>query len=82
MKYAKALEINESAAGLDISEMSLDDLLELIDEIPGWDYPLAEECMVDLARRAGISPVEFFDDSDRDYSDLWLACAEALGVDF
>lgn len=78
MNYKEALEMNESKAGLDLRDMELSDLLALIDEIPGWDYPLAEEAMTELARRAEIDVNEFFEESDKDYSDLWAAATEKL----
>lgn len=81
MTYKKALELNESKQGLDLESLTNESLLALIYEIPGWDYPLAEDCMEELARRAGIDKAAFFED-DRDYSDLWAACADKLGIDF
>lgn len=81
MTYKEALEINESKSGLDYESLSTESLMELIDEIPGWDYPLAEDCMSELSRRAKIDTDSFFADNDRDYSDLWAACAEKLGID-
>lgn len=82
MTYKEALEINESKSGLDYQSLTIKSLLELIDEIPGWDYPLADDCMSELARRADIDQDVFFAEGDRDYSDLWAACAEKLGIDF
>lgn len=82
MTYQIAMEKNESAEGLDLRELSLEDLLELIDDVPGWDYPLGEESVRELARRAEIDAEGFFAESDSDYSDLWAAAAEKLGVDF
>lgn len=82
MTYKEALEKKESASGLDLDEMRLEDLQQLIDDIPGWDYPLAEDCINEFAKRAGINPKDFFEESDRDYNDLWAACAEALHIDF
>ena len=82
MTYKEALELNESKAGLDLGELSLNELLAIIDEVPGWDYPLAEELMTELAKRAGIDTEEYFDGTDRDYSDLWSDAADKLGVDF
>ena len=82
MTYKEALEVNESTAGLDLESLPLSDLLELIEEIPAWDYPLGEESVKELARRADIDVSAFFDGTDRDYSDLWAAAAEKLGVDF
>lgn len=79
MNYKKALELNESKAGLDLKEMPLADLMELIDEIPGWDYLLGEESVLELARRAEINVDEFFSEGTRDYSDLWAFAAEKLG---
>ena len=81
MTYQKVLEMNESAAGLDLKELSLENLLALIDEVPGWDYPLAEDFVAELANRAGIDMTQYFAESDRDYSDLWATAAEKLGVD-
>lgn len=81
MKYKEALMKNESRDGLDLRDLPLTDLLELIDDIPGWDYLLGEESVLELARRAEIDVSEFFDASDRDYSDLWVAAAEKLGVE-
>ena len=78
MNYKEALEMNESKTGLDFRGMELSDLLALIDEIPGWDYPLAEEAMAELARRAEIDINGFFEESDGDYSDLWAAATEKL----
>lgn len=81
MTYKEALEMNESKNGLDLSELSLENLLELIEEIPGWDYPLGEESVKELARRAGIDTMEFFsEESCHDYSDLYARAAELLGV--
>jgi hypothetical protein len=82
MTYKEALEMNESKAGIDYKSLSIESLMELIDDIPGWDYPLAEDCIAELADRAGIDRDAFFVESDRDYSDLWAACAEKLGIDF
>lgn len=82
MTYREALERNESAAGLDFTEIPLDDLVQLIDDLPAWDYPLAEDCINEFARRAGINPAEYFAESDRDYNALWMSCAEALNIDF
>lgn len=82
MTYKEALELNESAAGLDLAELTIEELGNLIDEIPGWDYPLAEDCMAELSARAGINPDEFFAAGDKDYNDLWVVCAESLGIDF
>ena len=82
MTYKEALELNESKAGLDLGSMGLDDLLALIDDIPGWDYPLAEDAMSELAKRAGIDLREYFTEGTRDYSDLWVDAAEKLDVDF
>lgn len=82
INYKTALELNESRDGLDLKSLSLEDLLALIEEIPGWDYPLGEESILELARRAGIDAKEYFDTSDKDYSDLWSDSAEALGVEF
>jgi hypothetical protein len=79
--YKTALEMNESKNGIDWDEVSLDELIQMIGEIPGWDYPLAEDSMNEMSRRAGIDPKVFFDNGDRDYNDLYTACAEALGVD-
>ena len=85
MTYAKALELNESRDGLDLRNISLEDLIGLCDEVPGWDYPLWEGFVLELARRAGIDPSAFFaDDEDgnptfRDYNDLCQAALEALG---
>ena len=94
MTYKEALEQNESMNGLDFSSLELSDLLSIIDEIPGWDYPLAEEAMDELARRAGIdtdtyfggynSPSEFPDDGlphGMDYNDLYADAVEMLGGD-
>lgn len=80
MTYNKALELNESKAGLDLGELSLSDLLELIEEIPGWDYPLGEESVLELARRAEINAAEFFAEGSKDYSDLWAEAAEKLSI--
>lgn len=80
MKYAEALEKNGSCEGLDLRELPLDSLIELIEDIPSWDYPLGEESVLELARRAKIDVNVFFDEADRDYSDLWLEAAEKLGV--
>ena len=82
MKYKEALEMNESKTGIDYQSLSIESLMELIDDIPGWDYPLAEDCMEELSRRADIDRDAFFAESDRDYSDLWAACAEKLGIEF
>lgn len=82
MTYKEALEMNESKSGLDYESLSTKSLMELINEIHGWDYPLAEDCMAELARRADIDRDVFFAESDRDYSDLWAACAEKLGIEF
>ena len=82
MTYKEALEMNESKAGMDYKSLSIESLMELIDDIPGWDYPLAEDCMAELADRAGIDRDAFFSESDRDYSDLWATCAEKLKIDF
>jgi hypothetical protein len=80
MTYKTALELNESK-GLDLESLTNDSLMALIDEIPGWDYPLAEDCMEELAKRAGIDKAKFFE-GNRDYSDLWTACADKLGIDY
>lgn len=85
MTYAKALELNESRDGLDLRNISLEDLIGLCDEVPGWDYPLGEGFVLELARRAGIDSASFFDDDEdsnptfRDYNDLCQAALEALG---
>lgn len=78
--YAEALEKNESKYGLDLGEISLDNLLALIEELPGWDYPLAEDFMNELARRAGINADKYFAEADRDYSDLYVDATDKLGV--
>lgn len=84
MTYAKALELNESRDGLDLEALTVDDLVELCDEVPAWGYPLGEDFVLELARRAGIDPSAFFVDEDgnptfRDYNDLCQAALEALG---
>lgn len=79
--YAEALEKNESKNGLDLGEISLDNLLALIEELPGWDYPLAEDLMHELAKRAGIDTAEYFTAADRDYSDLYVDATDKLGVE-
>lgn len=81
MTYAEAREKNESKEGLDLGEISLDNLLALIEELPGWDYPLAEDFMNELAKRAGIDTDKYFEEADRDYSDLYVDATEKLGVD-
>lgn len=84
VSYSRALEQRESEEGLDLAAMDIDDLLTLIEDIPGWDYPLAEDCMGELARRAGIDTHAYFRDAGyaKDYNDLWLDAAIALGYDF
>ena len=82
MTYKEALELNESKAGLDLRELPLADLLDLIEEIPGWDYPLGEESVKELARRAEIDVVEYFAEGTKDYSDLWAEAAGRLGLDW
>lgn len=85
MTYAKALELNESREGLDLEALTVEDLVGLCDEVPAWDYPLGEDFVLELARRAGIDPSAFFaDDEDgnptfHDYNDLCQAALEALG---
>ena len=84
--YKDALERNESREGLSLADLSLADLLGIIEEIPGWDYPLADECMGELARRAGIDQAEYFRDDDDedsaphgyDYNDLYADCVGIL----
>lgn len=60
MTYKKALELNESKAGLDIGGLSLSDLVSVINDLPGWDYQLADELMQELAERAGIDTDRYF----------------------
>ena len=82
MTYKEALELNESKDGLDLGELSISDLLELIEEIPGWDYPLGEESVLELARRAEVDVGEYFSEGTKDYSALWAEAAEKLGLDW
>jgi hypothetical protein len=79
MTYKEALELNESKAGLNLKEMPIADLMELIEEIPGWDYPLGEESVLELARRAEVDVDDYFSEGTKDYSDLWAFAAEKLG---
>lgn len=79
--YKDALEMNESKAGLDLGEISLDNLLSLIEELPGWDYPLAEDLMHELAKRAGIDTDKYFAEADRDYSDLYTDATDKMSAD-
>ena len=79
--YRDAMEMNESKNWLDLEEISLDNLLALIEELPGWDYPLAEDFMHELAKRAGIDTDKYFAEEDRDYSDLYVDATDKLGVD-
>jgi hypothetical protein len=79
--YKEYLEMNESKAGIDWDEITLDNLVKLIDEIPGWDYPLAIESMSELAKRAGIDTDEFFQGGEKDYNDLFSACADVLNIE-
>lgn len=81
LTYKEALELNELAEGLDMSILAINDLLNCIEELPGWDYPLAEDLMAELAKRAGIDPETFFSEHDTDYNGLYQACVEALGID-
>ena len=92
MTYKEALEMNESKSGIDIESLSLEELAALTDEIPGWDYPLAEDCVKELARRAKIDVDQFFLEYDQDgytdslphgydYNDLWARCMEKLGIE-
>jgi len=84
MTYAKALMMNESKDGLDLKRLSLASLLSLIDEVPGWDYPLAEDFIRELANRAGIDTNKYFANDPvvyRDYSDLYADAVEKLGVE-
>ena len=54
MTYKEALELNESKRGLDFESMPLGELIKLIDDIPCWKYPFAEDCLKEIARRANI----------------------------
>lgn len=81
MTYKEALEKNESREGLTFSEISLSDLLTLIDDIPGWDYPLAKDSITELAKRAGIDANDYFKRFEsRDYSDLYLSAIDNLNL--
>ena len=60
MTYKEALELNESAEGLSIEDLDNKTLLSLLDELPAWDYPLAEELLLELADRAGIDCDDYF----------------------
>ena len=79
--YKEYLEMNESKAGIDWDMITLPDLVKLIDEIPGWDYPLAIESMKELSKRAGIDTDEFFQGGEKDYNDLFTACADVLNIE-
>lgn len=75
MTYKKALELNESRKGLDLESLTAEELVGLCDDIPGWDYPIAIDVVLELARRAGIDPSAI-----RDYNDICQAALEALGI--
>lgn len=62
MTYREALELNESPSGLDLEVLTNQELITLIDELPGWDYPLAEDMMEELASRAKIDTNAYFGD--------------------
>lgn len=83
MTYKDALELNETVNGLDLSDLELPELLAIIDELPGWDYPLAEKLLREMSSRAGVDYDQYFSERDgqADCNDLWVAAAEKLGVE-
>lgn len=81
LTYKCALELNESPRGLDLSALPLTDLLRITDELPGWDYPLGEDLITEIARRAGIDVDDYLHEHNADLTTVWEAAAKLLGVD-
>jgi len=79
MNYKEALELNESKQGIDLDSLTNYQIATVIDQIPGWEYPLADSFLEELANRAGVDMQRYFD-RGHDRNDLFKTCTSRLGI--